>query len=228
MEPMAAEDRNSGDDVPQLVDATATGVGNDHGDRTIRWYGSADDGAKKQLLDDLAAQAGGSPRALETLLIIVAHHHLAMPAIHRLVADRDRAEDIEQEVLIAVARSVAGFRAEASFRTWLNTVARNVTIDAIRRSRDQAPLTAVENRPDRNTGLSSIVATSATVRAAVDQLPPTYRRPIIMRDLERLSYQEIADQLGLKLNTLRSRILRGRALLAATLEVGPGEADDLG
>lgn len=169
------------------------------------------------LLDPLAVAAADSSRALEALLTAVHGQHLAMPAIHRLVVDRHDAEDVEQDVLIKVARSISSYRGDARFTTWLHTLARNTAVDLLRRrkealSLDQAgPLTAAQR-------VSSIIATRHTVRQAVDGLAPEYREPVVLRDLEHRSYQEIADRLGLNLNTTKSRVFRGRALLAAALD----------
>ncbi len=190
---------------------------------------------RSALLDPLAAAAVGSGRALEVLLRVVHGEHLAMAAIHRLVVDRHDAEDVEQDVLVNVARSIGSFRSDARFTTWLHTVARNTAVDFLRRRRETlsldeaAPLTAAAR-------MSSVIATRAVVRAAVADLPPEYREPVTLRDLEHLPYQEIADRLGLNLNTTKSRIFRGRALLAGAVAgldtvdpvdpVDPGDAVD--
>lgn len=179
-------------------------------------------GPRADLLDPLADAAAGSGRALEVLLAAIHGEHLAMPAIHRFVVDRDDAEDVEQDVLINVARSIASFRGEARFTTWLHTVARNTAVDLLRRRRDAVGLEGEALTVAQR--MSSVIATRATVRDAVAGLPPEYREPVVLRDLEHLPYQQIAERLGLNLNTTKSRIFRGRALLVGAV----GDLDAIG
>ncbi|MGI9596578.1 MAG: sigma factor, partial [Acidimicrobiales bacterium] len=87
------------------------------------------------VLDAVARSAsGGSARALELLLGLIVEHDLAGPAIDRLLTGPARA-DVEQDVLVAVTRSIHRFRGEARFTTWLYSLARNVTIAHLRRTR---------------------------------------------------------------------------------------------
>ena len=69
--------------------------------------------------------------------------------------------------------------------------------------------------------ISSLVAERDLVREAVYSLPPVFRDTVLLRDVERLSYSEIAERQGLAINTVRSRLSRGRALLAARLPDQP-------
>lgn len=172
------------------------------------------------LLDPLARAAGNSGRALELLLTAVHREHLARPAIHRLIIDHHDAEEVEQDVLIAVARSIGGYRGDARFTTWLGSIARNVAIDSLRRRKQQLSLDDA-GPLGASAQVSSMIANRQILRSAIENLEPRYRHPVALRDVEQLPYAEIAERLGLKLNTTRSRIARGRALLAASL--GPEE-----
>ena len=169
----------------------------------------------RDLLDAVAScAAGGDVDALEDLVWAVDVLHLARPAIRRLVVQDADAEEVEQDVLVAVAETIGTFRGEARFTTWLHQVARYKAIAHLRRRRDVAPL-------DENVGdavrISSVIATRTAVDAAIVGLPDHYRDAVVLRDIEQLPYTEVAARLGLNINTVKARVARGRALAAARL-----------
>ena len=180
----------------------------------------ADGGEERahEVLDALALSAAkGSPFALELLLGLVTDHRLAATAIGRHINSSSVAEEVEQEVLIAVARSIHRYRGDAKFTTWLYALARNTAVSELRRQR---PTWTIEDETLDDAGqrrVSSLVAERDLVREAVFSLPPVFRETVLLRDVERLSYSEIAERQGLAINTVRSRLSRGRALLAARL-----------
>lgn len=162
-----------------------------------------------------ARAAAGSREALDAVLTAVLEEGLARRTIRRLVIDEADVADVEQDALIRIAESIAAFRGDARFTTWLHRVARNTAIDHLRRRRDAVPLEPEQMAPSER--ISSLIATRATLEAALAALPDAYREPVMMRDVAQLPYAEIAERLGLNLNTVRTRIARGRALVAATL-----------
>lgn len=172
-----------------------------------------------EVLDLLGASAAaGSPYSLEMLLGLVADGSLARPAIARHVQDRELVEEVEQEVLISVARSIHRYRSESRFTTWLFSLARNTAISEVRRQRPTTNIADDDVLGDFNARrMSSLVAERDMVREAIDSLPAVFRETVLLRDVERLSYSEIAERQGLAINTVRSRLSRGRALLAAKL-----------
>jgi RNA polymerase sigma-70 factor (ECF subfamily) len=189
--------------------------------RLIATYVNGDDDAPDQVLNLLALSAAdGSPYALELLLGLMTDYRLAAPAIARHVRNSSVAEEVEQEVLIAVARSIHRYRGEAKFTTWLWSLARNTAVSELRRQRSADN---VDDQLDDWTQrrVSSLVAERDLVRAAVFSLPPVFRETVLLRDVERLSYSEIAERQGLAINTVRSRLNRGRALLAAKFPDDP-------
>lgn len=188
--------------------------------RLLALYANGDDSAADEVLNRLAVEAAdGSPYALELLLGLVTDYHLATPAIARHVRDSVLAEEVEQEVLIAVARSIHRYRGDSKFTTWLWSLARNTAVSELRRQRST---TAVDDDMGdwSQRRVSSLVAERDLVREAVFSLPPVFRETVLLRDVERLSYSEIAERQGLAINTVRSRLSRGRALLAAKLPDG--------
>jgi RNA polymerase sigma-70 factor (ECF subfamily) len=171
------------------------------------------------LLDPLAMEAaGGSREALELVVWAVDELRLAEPTVRGLVINRADVEDVTQNVLIAVAETIGGFRGEARFRTWLNQVARFKAIDHLRRKRDEASLDEIDVTDAAR--ISSMLADRATLARVLDGLPEHYGRAIVLRDVQQLAYEDIARQLNVAVNTARSRVARGRALVAARLAEG--------
>lgn len=172
-----------------------------------------------ELLDVVARQAAaGSLVALDLLLGAVDEMAITRAPIRRLLVDDDAVDDVAQDVLIAVAERIATFRGDSRFTTWLFQIARFKTIDHLRRQRDSASLDddeagAVSDRER----LSSMIARRATIRHALDALPDHYRRAVTHRDIDQLPYAEIAEREAVPINTAKTRVARGRALLAATL-----------
>jgi len=179
----------------------------------VRTAGDRD--ARSGLIDAVAARAsGGDAVALNDLIWVIDELHLARPAIRRLVVQDADAEEVEQDVLVAVAETIGLFRGEARFTTWLHQVARFKAIAHLRRRRDTETL---DEDPGDAARISSIIATRTAVDSAIRDLPEGYREALVLRDIEQCPYTEVAERLGLNLNTAKSRVARGRALAAARL-----------
>ena len=141
----------------------------------------------------------------------------------RLTGNRADAEDLVQETYVRALRALSTFE-PGSVDAWLRRIATNLFLDqARRRARlrfDPFPEGAEERvatqaeGPERSFERAHL---DVDVAAALDQLPADYRAAVVLCDLEGYSYQEVADTLGLKLGTVRSRIHRGRTLLRQTL-----------
>ncbi len=147
-----------------------------------------------------------------------------------LHCDRAMAEDLCQEVFLRVHKGLPEFDGEGRFVSWLHTIAMNVAITEYRRRRTQkrdrrtvsidAPLAGTDDLyltpsgrevdPGERAHQQEFLA---KVRACVQQLPEEFRAAVVLRDMESLSYEEIAAALGLAPGTVRSRIHRGRLLL---------------
>ncbi len=159
-----------------------------------------------------ALASDGEPRALDILLATIDTHRLAKPAISRQLFDPQDQEDVEQDVLIAVSRSIESFRGDSSFLTWLHTIATNCSLGFVRRRRETSTLN--ETEPSLSARFTSVATDKAVVQEAISQLPELYMNAVVLRDLQGYTYAEIADQLKLNLNTVRARIARGRALVS--------------
>ena len=118
----------------------------------------------------------------------------------RLTGKSTEAEDLVQEIFIRTMDKIDSFRGEAKFSTWLYRLAANLCYDWIRRGHpDNLPID--ENQPATENTVENVEARDLQnqVRQALAQLPPDYRLIVILRDIQGLSYKEIADSLGLSL-----------------------------
>ncbi|MGF1597304.1 MAG: RNA polymerase sigma factor [Acidimicrobiales bacterium] len=171
-----------------------------------------------EVLNNLALDAAaGSTEALDSLLQVVDDHRLASANVRRFIVNDELAEEAAQDTLIAIAESIHKFRSESKFTTWMYAVARNVAIGHLRRVNPDVPLDGAEQSAGAARRLSSVVSERTAIQRAVAQLPAHYRDAVMLRDVERRTYEEIAEELGIELNTVRSRLARGRAMLAAAI-----------
>ena len=186
-----------------------------------------------------------SPEAIETLIerclqgdqaaweaLVRMYRRKVFNVAYKFVGKHEEAEDLAQEIFLKVFKSLGTFDRRANFQTWLVSVSRNLCIDhyrSVRKERatidravdaselapassDPGPMAALEQR-DRLTLL----------RDAFAALPDALRTAVLMRDIHELSYQEIADRLGLPEGTVKSRINRGRSELARQIRKLRGE-----
>jgi RNA polymerase sigma-70 factor (ECF subfamily) len=155
--------------------------------------------------------------------IVRLHWRRVFNVAYKFVGKHDEAEDLTQDIFIKIFKSLGTFDRRANFQTWLVSVSRNLCIDhyrSVRKERqtidrdvdanelapaaaEPGPIAALEQR-DRITLL----------REALASLPDSLRTAVVMRDIQELSYQEIAERLKLPEGTVKSRINRGRNELA--------------
>lgn len=172
-------------------------------------------------LADLVDAAGrsaadGDSDSLDSLLYAIDHHRLADPGIRRVVMEESTVDDVRQDVLIAVTQSIASWNRSGRFTTWLFVVGRNKAVDHVRRRTPVPDSEAVEQLSDAER-ISSLLAERHDAANLIASLPETYREAVRLRDIEGLSYGEVASTLELPVNTASSRIHRGRAMLAQQL-----------
>ncbi len=145
--------------------------------------------------------------------------------VARMVRDRAMVDDLVQESFIKAFTSLGSYSSAYAFSTWLYKIATNHTIDYLRKRKlktfsidqpvregDDRPyeLPDATYRPDRHVMADQ---RRALIQEAIDALPPKYHRVIVMRHQQEMSYDEIADELGLPLGTVKAHIFRARALL---------------
>jgi len=145
----------------------------------------------------------------------------------RLLGDAAEAEDIAQDVFVTLYRHADGFRGDAQVSTWLYRIAKNHALNRIkyldRRGRNsKTALHLLRDEPEdggrRPDQLHEERETLRYVQVALETLDEDFRLVVILRDLEGLSYEEIAEVTGLPRGTVKSRIHRGRTALAQRLE----------
>lgn len=148
----------------------------------------------------------------------------------RLAGDGEVAADLTQEIFLRVFRYIGQFRGHSSLKTWIFRIAVNHCRSSL--GRHHLPTqpfvdepgeagVLVLNLPDPGRGPEEMAVAADEGRRVVDglaQLPPSFREAVVLRDLEGLSYEEIAEVLGVRIGTVRSRIARGREQLRALLE----------
>jgi RNA polymerase sigma-70 factor (ECF subfamily) len=142
----------------------------------------------------------------------------------RLTGNSHDAEDLTQEVFVRVFRSLPTY-SPGTFEGWLHRITTNLFLDMTRRRQrirfeglgeeTAAKLRGAEPTPSQAFDERHL---DFDISAALADLPPEYRAAVVLCDIEGLTYEEIADVLGVKLGTVRSRIHRGRAQLRAALE----------
>ncbi|HYD55182.1 MAG TPA: sigma-70 family RNA polymerase sigma factor [Gemmatimonadaceae bacterium] len=182
--------------------------------------------------DVVSAFLGGEERAFQEL--VERYQTRLLNFIYRTVGDRERAEDLVQEVFIRIYRHLHRFDRSKKFSTWAYTIASNLAKNELRnRSRnplvlfqtlrgaksdeEERPLQFedVQSRPDdlyRKRHLRSLV------EETVAQLPEHHRHVFVLRELEGKSYEEIAEITDCNLGTVKSRLNRARTAFASIIE----------
>lgn len=150
------------------------------------------------------------------------HGDFVYTVAYRLTGDHHDAQDLVQEVLLRVQRGLATYR-PGSIEAWLGRITTNAFLDDVRRRR-RRPVVALPDDPDQVVPSSPSVdealaadVLSDDVTGALQALPAEYRATVVLCDIVGLRYEEIADDLGVPVGTVRSRIHRGRALLRTAL-----------
>jgi RNA polymerase sigma-70 factor (ECF subfamily) len=162
--------------------------------------------------------------------------------VYRMLGSRAEAEDLSQEVFVRVFKNIDRFRGEAKLSTWIFRIAVNVTknrlkYNARRASAGAKPLAEQAEHADlgaRAQGVSMAGVErpdemaqgrqlEAIVKQAIASIDADFRQLVILRDVEDLSYEEIADVTGLPQGTVKSRIHRGRTQLRVKVEHLMGE-----
>ena len=151
---------------------------------------------------------------------------------YKFVGRHEEAEDLTQDIFLKVFKSLGTFDRRANFQTWLISVSRNLCIDHYRSVRQERQ--AIDHGVDPNElspaspepGPVAALEQQdrvALLREALAALPEPLRTAVLMRDIQELSYQEIADRLRLPEGTVKSRINRGRTELARQIRKMRGD-----
>jgi RNA polymerase sigma-70 factor (ECF subfamily) len=193
---------------------------------------SADDG-HGPLPDEpdlIARSQRGDPAAFNEL--VTRYRQRAFAMIYQMIRHEEDAWDLAQDAFLKAWKSIHHFRGQSQFFTWLYRILMNVTIDWVRRKQVQG-----EAEFDDSVGLQNIEPASVTtprgerapadrlsdkeirarIDAAIQRLTPDHREVIILREIEGLDYQEIADRVGIPLGSVMSRLFYARKKLQTML-----------
>ena len=177
--------------------------------------------------DVVAAFLGGEERAFQEL--VARYQTRLLNFVYRTIGDREKAEDLVQEVFIRVYRHLHRFDRSKKFSTWIYTIATNLAKNELRnRSRNPLVLfqTIKKNWQDEDRPLQFEDTTARPddlyrkrhlrelVEESVAQLPAHHREVFVLRELEGKSYEEIAEITGVNLGTVKSRLNRARTAFA--------------
>ena len=166
--------------------------------------------------------------------IVRQHWRKVFNVAYKFVGSHEQAEDLAQDIFLKIFRSLDTFDRRANFQTWLISVSRNLCIDHYRSVRKERQTIDRDVTSDELSPVSATVSPlaalenrdlAALLRQALSALPPSLRTAVLLRDIQELSYQEIAERLGLPEGTVKSRINRGRKELARQIVRLREEAD---
>jgi RNA polymerase sigma-70 factor, ECF subfamily len=170
---------------------------------------------------------------------LIAHYHQPVYSlVYRMVNDPADAADTVQEVFIKVFRGIKRFNGQSSLKTWIYRIAvheasnrrrwwfrhkgKEVTIEAEASEQDETPglgyKDTLEDRAESPFENAMHEQVRAKVETELAQLNEPYRTTVVLRDIEDLSYEEIAEITGVSLGTVKSRLMRGRQALKKRLE----------
>ena len=176
----------------------------------------------------VARTVAGDKKAYE--LLVIKYERRIQRLIGRMVRDVDLVEDIAQETFIRAYRALAQFRGDAQFYTWLYRIAVNTAKKALMelkrdptisensfKSGDDDETSVLENELTSSETPEAILASkeiAEMVNAAMAALPEELRQAITLREIEGLSYEEIAEMMNCPIGTVRSRIFRAREAIS--------------
>jgi RNA polymerase sigma factor (sigma-70 family) len=167
----------------------------------------------------------GDQRAWEE--IVRMHWRKVFNVAYKFVGKHEEAEDLTQDIFLKIFKSLDTFDRRANFQTWLISVSRNLCIDHYRSVRKERETIDRDIDANELSPVSVEVSPHAALeqrdrvtllREAMQTLAPSLRTAVLMRDIQEMSYQEIADKLHLPEGTVKSRINRGRTELARQIK----------
>src|SRR3974377_733914 len=172
--------------------------------------------------------------------LVLKYQHKLVKLVRRYVRNPAEAEDIAQEALIKACRALPQFRGDSAFYTWLYRIAINTAKNALAarnrnpvsyeldmQNKEESPEMCSRLRdPETPEGLALTEEIRETVNHAIESLPEDLRTAIVLRELDGLSYEEIAASMDCPVGTVRSRIFRAREAIDKRL--GPIFAGGLG
>ena len=160
-------------------------------------------------------------------LLVQRHQRFIFNLVFRMLEQYEEANEVTQETFLAAWQGLPRFRGEARFSTWLYRIAYNCALKQLeQRNRDQALQLAIQvkqanQRIDNDERLGSEIETyerQAIVREHLSKLPAKYRIVLVLRHLQEMTYEEMAEILTIPIGTIKTHLFRARNLLKERLE----------
>ena len=177
----------------------------------------------------VARVKAGDKKAFD--LLVLKYQRKIMRLLSRMIRDQAEVEDVAQEAFIKAYRALPQFRGDSAFYTWLYRIAintaRNWLSSNSRRpstpssyeNEDGETFNELDNLTDNTTPESELASRqiAQTVNKAIEDLPEDLRTAIVLREIEGMSYEDIAQSMNCPIGTVRSRIFRAREAIATKL-----------
>ena len=172
--------------------------------------------------------SGGDPSAFNQLM--AAHEKRMYAVALRMFANREDAQDCLQEAMLRVYRAIGGFKGQSSFSTWVYRITMNTCLDEMRRKKNKqaASLDGLLDQGWSPADESSMPEKQAVkselrreIQSAIRDLPEDMRSAVVLRDIQGMAYDEIAQVLDVNVGTVKSRISRAREKLRGKLKEKP-------
>ncbi len=153
-------------------------------------------------------------------MLVKKYQNQAVNIAYSLLGCRLDAEDAAQESFIKIYRNIGGFKEESKFFTWLYRIVVNTAYDFLRQKK-HTPISLDDDDIKYTLSVlpkeTEFQSSQELLNAALAKLPFEYRSVLILREIEGVSYQEIAETLKISIGTVESRLFRGRAMLKGFL-----------
>jgi RNA polymerase sigma-70 factor (ECF subfamily) len=177
----------------------------------------------------VARVQGGDKKAFD--LLILKYQRKIMRLLSRMIRDQSEIEDVAQEAFIKAYRALPQFRGDSAFYTWLYRIAINTarnwlasnkrrpSTPSAHENEDGETFDETDNLTDNTTPESELASRqiAQTVNKAIEDLPEDLRNAIVLREIEGMSYEDIAQSMNCPIGTVRSRIFRAREAIAEKL-----------
>ena len=186
--------------------------------------------SERQADADLVARVQqGEKQAFD--LLVLKYQRKIQRLLSRMIRDQSDIDDVMQEVFIKAYRALPQFRGDSAFYTWLYRIAINTarnwmssqgrrpSAPGLNQTEDGETFNEIDNLTDNNTPESALASQEIanTVNSVIEQLPSELQTAIVLREIDGLSYEEIAQTMNCPIGTVRSRIFRAREAIAAKL-----------
>ena len=168
----------------------------------------------------LEAARAGDARAMESLYR--EHSGRVYSVVRRLVGDDHLAEDVSQDAWVRAFEKLGSFRGEAAFGTWMHRLAVNTALNRLRRQGRRPEVESAAEPPRAPPEPDDRILNQRVLGLALDCLPEGYRKVLVMHDVEGMTHEEIAEQLGVAIGTSKSQLHKARARMRDLLSPNEG------